>query len=123
MAYNRDQGEKDIQCNVLDTIHRAESDRGDGGSQIRIVEWVVNGKKMQPQIEKREFFMRDGKEMMGKAKGFNKTDLWHLVINLRRIQKHIDFPLDKALAELIHNAAEPEAVAAAAENPGGTDPW
>lgn len=58
-----------------------------GTNQIRIVRWIVDGKDTGALLEKRNFFnSKDGDEKMGKAKGFNKSEVQFLVEQWKEIE-------------------------------------
>ncbi len=70
--------EKSIECQVVKVL--MDQKAGGGTNKIRIVHWIVDGKDTGALLEKRNFFAsKDGEEKMGKAKGFNLTDLSYLV--------------------------------------------
>lgn len=78
--------EKSIECNVVKVLMSTES--GGGVNQMRVVRWIVNGKDTGALLEKRNFFQtKDGEEKMGKAKGFNLSDLNYLIQNWEEIKK------------------------------------
>jgi len=53
-----------------------KSKDGDKQAQIRVVQWVKDGKSVSAALEKREFYMdEEGTLKMGKAKGFSARDL------------------------------------------------
>lgn len=77
--------EKNIECKVVKVLSSTES--GGGVNQIRIVRWIVDGKDTGALLEKRNFYQtKGGEEKMGKAKGFNLTDLSQLVQNWDEIK-------------------------------------
>lgn len=64
---------KDISSQVLLVVDHRETDKST--TEIRVIEWSINGKKYI-NLEKRDLFRDDsGEEKMGKAKGFNRKDL------------------------------------------------
>ena len=76
---------KNIECEVVKVLMTTEA--GAGNNQIRIVKWIVDGKDTGAQLEKRNFFTtKDGQERMGKAKGFNATEVKVLIDNAEEIQ-------------------------------------
>lgn len=48
-----------------------------GGSEVRLVSWIVNGKANQVRLERRDYFLKgeEGFKISGKAKGFNLKDV------------------------------------------------
>lgn len=77
--------EKNIECQVVKVLMSTDS-RG-GNNQLRIVRWIVDGKDTGALLEKRNFFStKDGDEKMGKAKGFNLTELKYIVQNWSDIE-------------------------------------
>lgn len=78
--------EKNIECKVVKVLMSQEAGRG-GSNQLRIVRWIVNGKDTGALLEKRNLFTTaEGQERMGKAKGFNRTDVAYVVENWAEIQ-------------------------------------
>ena len=76
---------KNIECKVVKDLFTQEA--MGGVNKVRIVRWIVNGKDTGALLEKRNFFTsKDGGEKMGKAKGFNLTDLTYLVEHWKEIQ-------------------------------------
>jgi hypothetical protein len=74
-----------IECNVVKVL--MTQDMGRGINQIRIVRWIVDGKDTGALLEKRNFFKsKEGDEKMGKAKGFNRSDVSYIVENWKEIQ-------------------------------------
>ena len=66
---------KNIQSEVLLMVSRAEFNDGAKSTEVRVVDWIVDGKHY-PQLEKREMYRDDsGEWKMGKAKGFSRKDL------------------------------------------------
>jgi hypothetical protein len=77
--------EKNIECKVVKVLTSSEA--GGGTNQVRIVRWIVDGKDTGALLEKRNFFQtKGGEEKMGKAKGFNLTDLSQIVENWAEIK-------------------------------------
>jgi hypothetical protein len=77
--------EKQIECQVVKDLVSAGTERS--ASRIRVVRWIVDGKDTGALLEKRSFFKtKEGEEKMGKAKGFNLTDLKYLVENWKDIE-------------------------------------
>ncbi len=76
---------KSIECKVIKDLTVQEA--MGGVNKVRIVHWIVNGKDTGALLEKRNFYStKDGDEKMGKAKGFNITDLTYLIDNWKEIQ-------------------------------------
>ena len=77
--------EKSIECKVVKDLMTQEA-RG-GSNRVRIVRWIVGGKDTGALLEKRNFFEgKDGSEKMGKAKGFNLSDLKYIVEHWKEIE-------------------------------------
>lgn len=72
----RGQGQpKDIKSETLWSHGKAEFQEGQKANEIRVVDWIVNGKHYV-KLEKRDFFMGDGGEWkLGKASGFSLKDM------------------------------------------------
>jgi len=65
----------DVDCRVEKVYLNNENKRG--GSELRLVTWIINGKPRHPRLERRVYFYK-GEEMtkwIGKAKGFDLTDM------------------------------------------------
>jgi hypothetical protein len=72
----------------IDTIYKAESERGDGGTILRVGCWTVDGKATRAVVEKRDYWNEEGGGMkVGKAKGLNGSDLLKVLE-----RKNIIFP-------------------------------
>lgn len=89
MAYAKKEDKKDIKCDVLVVLKNATNQKGDGGYWIRIVSWVIDGKGYKPSLEKRDYFVGERGEQMGKAKGFSSEDVLFLLANLGTIATHM----------------------------------
>jgi len=77
--------EKNIECKVVKDLIVQEAGRGT--NKLRVVRWIVDGKDTGALLEKRNFYnTKDGEERMGKAKGFNLTDLNYVVENWKDIK-------------------------------------
>jgi len=74
---NYEQQKKTIEELVVKVYQSIETKMG--ANQMRLVSWVLDGKKLDAQFEKRAFVMREYKgvvqKQMGKAKGLTKADL------------------------------------------------
>ncbi len=78
--------EKNIECKVVKVLMSTDAG-GFGANQLRVVRWIVNGKDTGALLEKRNLYTtKDGQERMGKAKGFNMTDVAYVVENWKEIQ-------------------------------------
>jgi len=63
-----------IEEKVIRVIHDEEGESG--GTQIRILKWVIDGKESQTYLEKRQYRIQpDKSKYFNKAKGFTKRDL------------------------------------------------
>lgn len=72
----------------VDIIYKAESDKGDGGTILRVGYWKVDGKSTRPVVEKRDYWNEEGGGYkVGKAKGLNGQDLLKILQ-----KKNIVFP-------------------------------
>jgi hypothetical protein len=69
---------------VLKVIAESTNDRG-GGTVLRVMSWVVDGKVGKPQIDKRDWWQtEDGDRRIGKAKGLTGFDLLTILKNAER---------------------------------------
>ena len=60
----------------IDVIYKAESDKGGGGTILRVGFWEVDGKATRPIVEKRDYWNEEGGGFkVGKAKGLSGADL------------------------------------------------
>ena len=65
----------DIRCNVIRVI-KEEIDQRGGKHQLRLVDWIVDGKATGVKLERRDFWeSENGEEKLGKAKGLSYNDL------------------------------------------------
>lgn len=79
----------DIKEKILKVIHEEEGETG--GTQIRILKWVIDGKETQSYLEKRTYRIQpDKSKYFNKAKGFTKKDLNILVENWDDITKTME---------------------------------
>ncbi len=75
MAARGKQEPKDIKSETLWSAGKVEFQDGQKANEIRVVDWIVNGKHY-PKLEKRDFFMGDGGEWkLGKSSGFSLKDI------------------------------------------------
>jgi hypothetical protein len=92
---------KDIKEKVLWVIQSSENQKGGGGTDLRIIQWIVDGKPGRPMLEKRDWFLDyQGDRKAGKAKGMTAGDLYQVIKNLRAIAKLLEVKqnhLDEAL--------------------------
>lgn len=58
-----------------------------GGSEIRLVTWVVNGKANPVKLERRDYFHKgeEGFKISGKVKGFSQKDMKFLEAHMPEI--------------------------------------
>lgn len=66
-------GKSNIEAKVLKVVDKWDS--GSGEIQIRVVQWIIDGQVKSTNLEKRDFYEKDGETRMGKAKGFNIADM------------------------------------------------
>lgn len=79
---------KTFEWEDIDVIYKAESDRGDGGTILRLGYWKVDGKATRAVLEKRDFWNEEGGGFkVGKAKGLTGADLLKILE-----RKNIVFP-------------------------------
>jgi len=75
-----DQSKKVFEEFVVKVYQTIEGKMGE--TQLRVVSWIVDGKKNQAALEKRAFVIREyqgqPQKQMGKAKGFNVSDIFFL---------------------------------------------
>jgi hypothetical protein len=66
-------------------IAEATNEKG-GGTVMRVMSWIVDGKQGKPQIDKRDYWMtEDGDRRIGKAKGLTAFDLLTILKNISKI--------------------------------------
>jgi hypothetical protein len=63
----------DIQERVEVVLRHSEKENRK--TEMRIVNWLINGKDTGPKLEKRDFFMKDGVPKTGRCVGFNREDV------------------------------------------------
>lgn len=114
--------EKKFEEKVLLTISESTSERG-GGTTLRVMCWVVDGKEMKPCIDKREWWMtEDDERRIGKAKGLSKFDLLEILRNIDKIARLMEIPASDIEACLtLERAAAPDLVSAAPADARGED--
>ncbi len=92
---------KDIQERVLWVIQSQENQKGGGGTDLRVIQWVVDGKAGRPMLEKRDWFVsEEGDRKAGKAKGMTAGDLYLIIKNIKAIANLLEVKpqhLDEAL--------------------------
>lgn len=104
MSYSREGGsdtrERDVVWENVKTLYEYKNDRGNG-YWLRIGKWVVDGKPLDLQVEKRAFKEGDsGFVTTGKAQGFNKQDLYRLFCMAPELSQTLGFPLPKSFQTL-----------------------
>src|SRR6267154_5080875 len=86
---------------VLWLMSSIKNEKTGGGTDLRVMQWVVDGKDMKPCLEKRDFFLgAQGDRQAGKCKGFTVGDLYEILRNLRKIAGLMEMKpeqLDQAL--------------------------
>jgi len=107
----------DIQTKVIKVFddQSVEFDRG-GGSELRVIAWIVNGSEKAPQLERREWWMtEDGTRRPGKAKGLTVQDFAFVVKNAREIAQAMGMPAKLIEEALVGNTGNTEEKTAQAE--------
>jgi hypothetical protein len=100
----------DIQTKVIKVFDEQSStyDRG-GGSELRVIAWIVNGSEKQPQLERREWWMtEDGTKRAGKAKGLTSSDFQFILQHAREIGEALGLPA-KIVQQALMTVNEPSA--------------
>lgn len=83
---------KTFEEKTLHVISESLNDKG-GGTVLKVLSWVVDGKVMKPVIEKREFWMtEEGTRRVGKAKGLTGLDVLAILRGLSTIAPHLQIP-------------------------------
>lgn len=117
MARNNDSEPKDIQSEVLYLVKRDEFNDGQKAVEIRVVDWIVNGKHY-PQLEKREMYVgSEGEWKMGKAKGFGRKDLLVIAAQWVEIMGAVGATMAEDLAPPAGAAAKTASAASTATAP------
>jgi hypothetical protein len=120
--------EKTFEEKVWHIIAESSNDRG-GGSVLRVMSWIVDGKMGKPCIDKRDWWMtEDNEKRVGKAKGLTGYDLLTILRTLDVVAKALQIPAeDIRLALDVERKASnnpetaPETAAAGGEKKA--DPW
>jgi hypothetical protein len=96
--------EKKFEEKVWHIIEETSNEQRGGGTVLKVLSWVVDGKVMRPVIEKRDWYLtEDGQRRVGKAKGLTGFDLLAILRGLPTIASHLKIP-----AEDINLALEAE---------------
>lgn len=66
-----------IEGQTILTVHDTQGNNG--GTEIRVLKWLIDGKPTQTFLEKRQYRMQNESKLFMKAKGFTKDDLNILV--------------------------------------------
>jgi len=112
---------KSIECEIVKLIHEETYERG-GGYQLRVVRWVIDGKRHKPSFEKRETWVDDsGNVRSGKAKGFNTKDIDIFFKALPEICQAMEMNFQILIQSLGEDVPAP--VGAVAEPKGEPAPW
>lgn len=92
---------KDIKEKVLWVIDSKLNERQGGGTDLRVVQWIIDGKPTKPGLEKREWFLdQDDNRKIGKAKAMTSFDLAKIITNIKKIARLLEMKaehLDEAL--------------------------
>lgn len=81
---------KDIQEKVLWVIQSSENQKG-GGTDLRVIQWVIDGKPGRPMLEKRDWYnTAEGDRKAGKAKGMGAGDLYLIIKNIKQIARLLE---------------------------------
>lgn len=131
MAYGKGRGKPaDIQARVIKVFDEQgiEYDRG-GGSDLRIIAWIVNGSEKSPQLERRDWWRgEDGEKKTGKAKGLSVGDFQFILENAQEIGEYMGVSkkiVEQALSQSANYDKMPAGVTPSKEQSsgGGPDPW
>lgn len=103
----------DIKEKVLWVIESRKSEKSSGGTDLRIVQWIIDGKPQKAMLEKRDWYLDadSGDRKIGKAKGMNAFDLAKILVNVKRIARLVDLNpdrLDEALQLAMFQKETPE---------------
>lgn len=116
---------KEFSVRVIDELRDMPSDKGDGGTTIRMEAWSVDGKEGQPALAKRDYWNNENGKQSGKAKGFNRADFELILKNRYRIGKAFGMApnfVDEAMGQAEEMQGQPEPVMAG-ETHEAADPW
>lgn len=129
---------KNITEEVLWLIDSWENNQGGKGNELRIVCWVIDGKRGKPLLEKRDWYAdADGEVHPGKARGLTAVDVAKVITNIRRVahllqmkDDHLDEALqlanqpwmEKAPEKKPAPAAKPQPSAKASPKPASPEP-
>ena len=79
---------KTFEEKVLHVIEQTDNGKGTGGSILKVLSWVVDGKIMRPSIEKYDWWnTEDGGKRNGKRRGLSSFDLLAILRDLPNIAK------------------------------------
>lgn len=130
MAWPKNKGEqKQFSVRVIDELRNIPSEKGDGGTTLRMEAWSVDGREGQPALAKRDYWANESGNQSGKAKGFNRSDWEFILKNLSRISKHFQIPpqlVQEAIRESMEDSptAQPQQeLVGTATNQEAADPW
>ena len=106
---------KDIKEKVLWIIESKTNEKSGGGTDLRVVQWIIDGKPTKPGLEKRDWFLDpDGNRKIGKAKAFTASDLAKVLTNIKKIARLLEMKpdhLDEALQLAMYQDDRPGAPA------------
>lgn len=92
---------KDIREDILWVIQEQINEKSGGGTDLRVIRWIIDGKPIKPALEKRDWFLSpEGDRKLGKAKGMGAGDLYLIIKNIKAIAKLLEIKpqhLDEAL--------------------------
>lgn len=111
---------KTFEEKVWYVIEETQNDKG-GGTVLRVMSWIVDGKMQKPQIDKRDFWMtEDNEKRVGKAKGLTGFDFLNLLRKRYVIAEHLKLPKqDVDIAVEMETVAEKPEPATAGAPPVG----
>ena len=76
---------------IVENVHKVFSEKQNmqGGNQMRLVSWVINGKPTPVRLERREYYIKgeQGQRINGKAKGFTYEDILFIEENIEEIKE------------------------------------
>lgn len=80
MAYQKQQGAKDIRHKPIKVLQSSEAEDGKTKSELMVEAWIIDGKETTPKIVRRDFFnTKEGNWKSGKAKGLTQSDYFILL--------------------------------------------